>query len=417
MLLSHKTVIKLNDNGSNILGHLCYAADKLWNVCNYERRNYRELGMEKYPDWYYQKKAHKDDLWYKSLPSQTAQEVCKKLDKAWKSYYALLKTNGIKNPNPPRFKQEPMEITYMQNGIVHEKGDNKVRLSLPKKLKEYMRSEYGIEDNYLYLENKIFQETDTIKQIKLYPPEDNEVKVIVIYEVKDQLPVEENGHYLSIDLGLHNLFTCYDSEGKAFIAGRKYLNICYRYDKEIARIQSQWDKIQSSKGIQYPKSSMHLKKVYRKKNNSINDYLHKMTRMIAEYCQTNAISVVVIGDIRNIRKNRDLGHRVNQKLHSLPYSRIYEMLSYKLALYGIQMIREKESYTSQCSPYAPAVSKRYADKKKRVKRGLYKDGMEVFNADAAGAFNILRKYLAEHEKEIEVPVRGISDPTVIKAAV
>jgi len=142
-----------------------------------------------------------------------------------------------------------------------------------------------------------------------------------------------------------------------------------------------------------------------------------MTRMIAEYCQTNAISAVVIGDIRNIRKNRDLGHRVNQKLHSLPYSRIYEMLSYKLALYGIQMIREKESYTSQCSPYAPVVSKRYADKKKRVKRDLYKDGMEVFNADAAGAFNILRKYLAEHEKEIEVPVRGISDPTVIKAAV
>jgi putative transposase len=139
--------------------------------------------------------------------------------------------------------------------------------------------------------------------------------------------------------------------------------------------------------------------------------------MIAEYCQTNAISVVVIGDIRNIRKNSDLGHRANQKLHSLPYSRIYEMLSYKLALYGIQMIREKESYTSQCSPYAPAVSKRYADKKKRVKRGLYKDGMEVFNADATGAFNILRKYLAEHEKEIEVPVRGISDPTVIKAAV
>jgi putative transposase len=121
MRLSHKTVIKLNDRESNILGHLCYAADKLWNICNYERRNYRELGMEEYPDWYYQKKAHKDDLWFKSLPSQTAQEVCKKLDKAWKSYYALLKTGGIKNPNPPRFKQAPMEITYMQNGIVHER--------------------------------------------------------------------------------------------------------------------------------------------------------------------------------------------------------------------------------------------------------------------------------------------------------
>ena len=417
MLLSHKTTVKLNDNESNILGHLCYAAYKLWNVCNYERKNYRELGMEEYPDWYYQKKSHKDDLWFKSLPSQTAQEVCKQLDKAWKSYTVLLKTNGIENPHPPRFKQDPMEITYMQNGIVHVKGEDKVRLSLPKKLKEYMRSEYGIEDNYLYLENQIFQDTDTIKQIKMYPPEDSEAKVIVIYEVKDVMPVEENGHYLSIDLGLHNLFTCYDSEGKTFIAGRKYLNICYRYDKEIARIQSQWSRIQSSKGVKYPKSSKHLKNVYLKKQNSMNDYLHKVTRLIAEYCRTHDISVVVIGDIRNIRRNSDLGHMTNQKLHSLPYSRIYEMLSYKLALYGILMIREKETYTSQCSPYAPSVSKTYADKKKRVMRGLYKDGGNVFNADAVGAFNILRKYLKENEKEIVFSVKGISDPIVIRAAV
>ena len=417
MLLSHKTAVKLNDNEANILGHLCYAAYKLWNVCNYERRNYRELDLMEYPDWYYQKKVHKDDLWFKSLPSQTAQEVCKQLDKAWKSFYALLKTKGIENPNPPHFKQEPMEVTYMQYGIVHVKGDKKVRLSLPKKLKEFMRSEYGIEDNYLYLENKLFQDTDTIKQIKLYPPENNEAKAIVIYEVNDVMPAEENGHYLSIDLGLHNLFTCYDSEGTSFIAGRKYLSICYRYDKEIARIQSQWDLIQSSKGIRHPKSSKHLKKLYQRKQNSINDYLHKVTRMIAEYCRTNKISVVVIGDIKNIRQDNNLGHMLNQKLHSLPYSRIYEMLSYKLALYGIQMIREKESYTSQCSPFAPSVSKEYAVKKNRINRGLYKEDKDVFNADAVGAFNILRKYLAENEKEIVFPVKGISDPVVIKAAV
>ena len=56
---------------------MCYAASKLWNVCNYERRRYKELGLEKYPDWYYQKKAHKGELWYRQLPSQTAQETCK----------------------------------------------------------------------------------------------------------------------------------------------------------------------------------------------------------------------------------------------------------------------------------------------------------------------------------------------------
>ena len=75
MLLSHKTDIQLNTTESNIVGHMCYAASKLWNVCNYERRNFKELGMVHYPDWYDQKARLKGNMWFKSLPSQTAQEV------------------------------------------------------------------------------------------------------------------------------------------------------------------------------------------------------------------------------------------------------------------------------------------------------------------------------------------------------
>ena len=29
---------------------MCYAAYKLWNVGNYERLNYKELGLSEYPD-------------------------------------------------------------------------------------------------------------------------------------------------------------------------------------------------------------------------------------------------------------------------------------------------------------------------------------------------------------------------------
>ena len=47
MLLSHKTSIKICPEYSNIIGHMCYAASKLWNVCNYERHHYKELGLEK----------------------------------------------------------------------------------------------------------------------------------------------------------------------------------------------------------------------------------------------------------------------------------------------------------------------------------------------------------------------------------
>ena len=182
---------------------MCYAAYKLWNVCNYERNNYKNLGLEKYPDWYDQKSKHKDDLWFKSLPSQTAQEICKLLDKSWKSFYRLKESGGIENPRTPRYKKDKMPITYMQNGIQHENGSYNVRLSLPKKLKEYMAHTYDIRAAYLYLKNPVFSNMDIIKQIKIYPPaNDGTSRILVIYEVEDVFLEEDNGHYLSIDLGL-----------------------------------------------------------------------------------------------------------------------------------------------------------------------------------------------------------------------
>ena len=115
ILYNEKTICRINEPYANIIGHMCYAAFKLWNVCNYERMHYKKLNLSvSYPNWYYRKSAHKDDIWYKSLPAQTAQEVCKQLDKSWQSFYALHKSKGIEKPRPPRFKQENMAITYVQ---------------------------------------------------------------------------------------------------------------------------------------------------------------------------------------------------------------------------------------------------------------------------------------------------------------
>lgn len=418
MLLSHKTTIKLNDTESNIVGHMCYAAYKLWNACNYERHNYKTLGLTEYPDWYYQKKAHKGDLWYKQLPSQTAQEVCKLLDGSWKSFYALVKTQGIDNPRPPKYKHDNIPITYMQNAIVHDSSSDTVRLSLSRKLKEYMYSAYGISEKYLFLKNVVFENTDAIRQIKIHPPKDGTSEIIVIYEVPDVDSLPDNGKYLSIDLGLHNLLTCYDSAtGDTFIAGRKYLSICSRFNKEISRVQSQWSLMQSRKGVKHPKSSEHISRLYRDKNNAINDYLHKVTRYIVTYCHDNDIHTVVIGDIKGIRKDKNFGAVTNQKLHALPYAKLYLMLEYKLALLGIRLVRQKEAYSSQVSPLSPEVSKKYAKRSNRKHRGLYVDGRHLWNADCVGAYNILRLYLRSEGTDICPDPDNIKFPYIVKVAV
>ena len=60
---------------------------------------------------------------------------------------------------------------------------------------------------------------------------------------------------------------------------------------------------------------------------------------------------MVVWDIRNIRKEKNMGHKTNQKFHNLPYNKLYIMLEYKLKLYGIPLIKQEESYTSQWAHY------------------------------------------------------------------
>ena len=416
MLLSRQTTIRITDEQSNIVNHLGYAAYKLWNICNYERKTYNPESGADYPDWYKQKASHKDNIWYKALPSQTAQEVCKVLDKSWKSYFRLLKTWGIENPHPPRYKNAPIYVTYMQNGI--KRTDNTtLRFTLTKAFKKHMSERYGIHEDYLIIKNKIFADMDNIKQVKIYMPEDNEIKVIVVYEVKNKELCEDNGHWLSIDLGLHNLMTCYDSAGKSFIIGRQYLSVCRRYDKEISRIEGQWAAQQVKKGIKHPKPSRHILKLYGKKRNSVKDLLHKYTREIISYCEKNNISTIIIGDITGIREGNDLGDRINQQLHSLPYRKIYEMLNYKSKLAGIRFEVVKESYSSQCSPMSEYVGKDTAEARNRTKRGLYNHNGIIWNADCVGAFNIMRLYMHRNSIQADIDLNGLNTTEILKVAV
>ena len=130
--------------------------------------------------------------------------------------------------------------------------------------------------------------------------------------------------------------TCYDSEnGRTFILGRKYLSLERYFNKEIARVQSVWYAQQSERGIKYPKSSKHIRRFYRKKQNAVKDYLHKVTRWIAEYCRKEDIRCVVVGDMRNIRKEKDMGHKTNQKPVSYTHLKKIKMQNRLIILFVI----------------------------------------------------------------------------------
>ena len=93
------------------------------------------------------------------------------------------------------------------------------------------------------------------------------------------------------------------------------------------------------------------------------------------------------------------------------------MLKYKLEMNGITLIKQNEAYTSQTSPLCERVTNESAKKNNRIKRGLYKDGDKVWNADCVGAYNILRVYLSNNSKNIKLNPNEINNPYVVKVAV
>ncbi len=414
MLLTKKIIFKPNKAESIILRHLSFASAKLWNIANYEKHNYKALGFEKYPNWYEQKKRLKTEFWYKNLPSQTAQEVLNMLEKSWKSFFKLRETGGIENPNPPKYKKF-YNFKYLNNGFKID-GDT-VRFSLSKAMKNHLKDKYDIEDNYLIVKIRNFSELDlNVKEIEFKPLKNGNYQINVVHEIEDTIQKPDNGHYLSIDIGISNMLTCYDNKnGKSFIvSGKQWLSINRYFDKKIAHYQSISDAQQSAKGIKYPKKSKRVLSLYEKRAGQLSHLLHSATKTVVDYCDANDISKIIIGDITNIREDANFGKVTNQKLHKFPFAKIYSLLGYKLILKGIELIKQNEAYSSQCSPLSNEVSKEYAKKSNRKHRGLYKDGNLIFNADSVGAYNIMRLYYQKNDAWQETKVTGLSHPITYK---
>lgn len=425
MLLTYQFELNVDEKTSIILGHLCYAASKLFNVGNYERKEYKTLGFEKMPDWYDQKKRLKDNIWYKSLPAQTSQDVLARLNESWRSYLTLhykwkkKKENGLLKendgePQAPYYKKDGyhMNIKYLNNQF--KIIDNMIRLSISKKLKEHLLEKYQIEEPFYYI--KLKRKFDDIKQIEFSYVNKNRYKVYVIYEKQQVNIKEDNKHYISIDIGTKNLLTVYDNKGSSFIvSGQSLLNTNYYFSKKIAYYQSKFDKCYPNhkKG----ETTNRIKHLFNLKNRRINLTLHRATKKIIDYCLSNDISKVIVGDLSgllNVKKdfvNNKEKRRYNQNIRVVCFKKIYSLLSYKLQLNGIELIKVNEAYTSSCLPNSKEVSERYSNKTYRVKRGLMKCQNYIFNADSVGAYNIMRVYRQISGNIFEAPLKGLSNPT------
>ena len=177
------------------------------------------------------------------------------------------------------------------------------------------------------------------------------------------------------------------------INGRPLKSMNQYYNKELARKKAELFKTEGkyiSKKIQ----SLHLKR-----NNKVNDYIHKATTVLVNQLVSNKISNLVIGYNKGWKQDINIGTRNNQNFIQIPFYKVISQLEYKCNLVGIKVSLQEESYTSKCSFLDQEEIRKHGKYKgSRVKRGLYvsSEGKEI-NADLNGAMNILKKYLIRKE--------------------
>ncbi|ADI74160.1 transposase, IS605 OrfB family [Methanohalobium evestigatum Z-7303] len=386
MIVSRTETIRLKHE--NKVSRLCHISKNLYNQANYIiRQNWLNgYGYTKYQKVNEELKGTEN---YSILPSQTAQQTLKMVDRNWKSFFNSLKDYKINphkyegKPKPPNYKKKDGEFLLIFTSQQLTRGTKDNYLKFPKKLG-------------LKIKTRLNEDTN-IQQVRIVPLGVG-YKCEIVYKQKiEHINLNEN-NIASIDLGINNIITMVNNIGEKpiVIKGGGVKSINQYYNKK----KSQWKSFYDKRGFDETKR---LEKLYQKRNNKINDFFHKVSKKIINYCIENNIGTLVIGYNEGWKQECNIGKKNNQNFVQIPFFKLKKQIEYKSEDAGIKVVFQEESYTSKCSFLDDEpIEKRTSYLGKRIKRGLFKSNTgKVINADVNGAYNILKKAFPGIMKGIE----------------
>ena len=385
--------IKKSHRFFHIIDDLCWKSKNMYNYGNYIIRQEfvktskeKEEGLRESAVWIQYNKLFdmvKDSDPYKELGSNVGQATLRKLDKAWKSFFNATKDYS---KNPSKYLGRPHMPKYLpkENGRYECDLDN---------------NKFKVIDGYIYfcwkplkIMNDTFM-TNIPEGTKLFQirfvPKNGEYIMEVVYQI-DVPDIEEKAERIaSIDLGVDNLITITTNCGVAplVINGKPLKSINQYYNKKISEMRAELKKRHNTDW------SKEMQRFTIKRNNKVDDYIQKATKMVIDFCKENNIDTLVCGYNSGWKQESDMCKRVNQKFVDIPHASIVWRLSYKCETAGILFKTPEESFTSGTSflDGEEPIKENY-DKSRRVHRGLFvsNNGTKI-NADVNGSYQITKK--------------------------
>lgn len=373
MDLVERHIIKNNKSAEQ----LCFNAARLYNFCNYHKRQAFFGKLEKFGEYELSgllAEFNQED--YRALPPQTGQQIIKLLFKNWKSYFKAVKQYKI---NPGLFKGRPKPPKF--------KDKNSFGVCT------FTNQQARLKCGYIHFVKNVFPPLKTkvknIKQVRIVP-QTNCFVIEVVYEQKTIQHEVDKNKFLTLDPGLNNFVTSVNNAGlRPFIINGKVLkSVNQMYNKMKSKFQS----YVGNRG-----TSNRIKQLTFYRNNFIEDKLHKISRYIINYCIQNKIGTIVIGKNKNWKDSINIGAVNNQKFVCLPHAKLFDKISYKAKLVGIDIIENEEAYTSKIDHLAGEEMCHHENYLgKRKKRGLFQSSTKkLINADINGAIGIARKVFGD----------------------
>ena len=373
-----KHIIKSKHILYDIIDDYCFKTKNLYNYANYLMRQ-EFINTGKIIREYDLSKMCQPSDCYKELMGQTAQQTIKLLSKNWKSFLVSIK-DWSKNkskytgrPKLPKYKHKTngryIAVFTNQNCKFIDGG----YIKFPKVFNQYL------------LPTKIHGKLQQVRII----PRNNHYVIEVVYKIAVANVREGNGRYMSVDIGLDNLATIVTNTGikPVVLNGKGLKSINKYYNKQKAHYQ------EVAKRMNDLHITNRLTRITNKRNNMIDDLMHKASKRVLDLALENDISVIVIGNNKDWKRESNMSKKVNQSFVGIPHQRFIEMVKYKAENVGIKVVLTEESYTSGTSflDYEKPIKENY-NKSRRIFRGLFvsNNGIKI-NADVNGAYQIMKK--------------------------
>lgn len=352
------------------LYELCDLSSAFWNVITYKRR---QTFFAKNIDFDWNTDVEYKDFVPK-IGSATAQQIIRKNNEAWKSFFALLKKKKegalpahIKKVSPPGYWKDRRTKERVLRTLVRTDSYriNDRQLILPKKLSVKINGDQRWNGKQGRLE--IYYD-HLSKRWYAYMP--------VECEVPHQ-PIGDKKAY--VDLGVINIITSHtEGDNRATIySGRPLLSDWWYWNEKIANHQSKLEERQPSKII---------RNLYRKRQRRFRQAINTIVYRFVKDCYEKGVSEITVGDLTHIRESGNKGRKTNSMVNNFWSHRyIIGRIRTTAENFGISLKTKDERGTSKTCCLCGKVHKNG-----RKHRGLYvcKTHNKAINADINGVANI-----------------------------